>query len=163
MRSRRRVLGSLGTSVLVGTAGCVGPLRDAWGVGSGEQELEVTGDEPSIAPGTEPTLRVEAAPVQSLQIVPQRPTGLRSDGTSEPVELDVTETTLEPNPSGGLDSMPPVWQWGPPAHVSAEIPVFVSDDADAGEYPYVVDVTGGDVRSEEESETVEFVLIVTSD
>jgi hypothetical protein len=150
----------MGALALAGGGGCVGPLRNAWRENG--EELTVTGDEPTLAPGDESTLHVEANPVQSLQILPERPAGLRADGTTEAVELDVLNTTLEPGPSGGEDSLPPTWLWGPPTRVSAEVPVFVSDSADTGEYPYVVEVTGGGAHSEEEAKTVEFTITVTA-
>lgn len=163
MKTRRGVLGLFGVTTFVGGAGCLGRVGDMLNDGTEAWGLEVSGDEPELAPGDESTVHVEANPIQTLQIEPEGNTGLRDDETEEAVELDILGTTLEPHPSGSLDMIPPVWHWGSQTHVSGEIPVYVANNAEAGEYPYSVTVTEGDNQPQGgETETIEFTITVTT-
>lgn len=123
---RRRALAALAASSLGATAGCLDALGAVAGAGG---DPAIDGATPTLAPGDERTLVVDASAVDELQFTAHCD---RDDA----VTLDVGAADLAPGPSYVQQSYPPIWHWDYPVNVTLELPVRVAPDADAGGCEY---------------------------
>lgn len=135
---RRHTLALLG-SVLAGTAGCL----DASGPPS------VTGTEPTLAPGEQSTVSVEAENVGSMHVSALPAMSPAPDA----VYIDLTDADLTPDPSSGAESFPPYWNWGRSRQsVTVTLPLRIGSDVRSGDYEYGVAVWNDADRSSEGTE-----------
>lgn len=124
--NRRKVLQGAGGAGIAAMSGCLGTLNQITGDGWSPR---VEGENPTIAPGEESTLTVEATDIGGFQfILPE------SEGINFKTSLD--DTTVSPMPDSGNDSLPPQWFWPSRTDVTVTTPVVVAEDVIPGEYEY---------------------------
>lgn len=130
---KRRAAVGLSLGATASLSGCLGRVRPP----------AVSGGEPTLSPGAEATLSVEARSARGLRF-----TELPSE---DRVVVDVNDAELSPSPAGGADTYPPVWYWRFARwRVAVTVPVRVPPESPPGEYRYAVGVTAtGDIGSDE--------------
>jgi len=133
---RRRTLAALPSTALAATAGCLDALGAVAGA-SGDPALDAPN--PTLAPGDERTLVVEASAVDELEFTAYC---YRNDD----VTLDVHEADLAPRPRYVQESYPPIWHWDYPVNATVELPVRVASDAGAGSCEYGLAAAQGEDR-----------------
>jgi len=141
---RRRALAALPAPALAATAGCLDALGAAAGA-SGDPAVD--GPEPTLAPGAETTLTVEATAVDELRVTAYC-------ASDDAVTFDVNAADLTPGPSGVQESYPPIWHWRYPVTVTVELPVRVAGDAAPGRCEYGLAAAQGDDERVERRFTV---------
>lgn len=142
---KRRTTVGLSLGATAALSGCLGRVRPP----------AVSGDEPTLSPGAETTLSVEARSARGLRF-----TELPSE---DRVVVDLNDAELSPETAGGADTYPPVWYWRFARwRVTVIVPVRVPAESPTGEYRYAVGVTAtDDIRSDEI--TAEFSIRVADD
>ncbi|RQG97910.1 hypothetical protein EA473_01575 [Natrarchaeobius chitinivorans] len=94
----------------------------------------MSGDEPTLSPGEETTLSVDARSVRGLKF--------QELPDEDHVTFDLDNVELSPGPSSVAESYPPVWYWRFTRwSVTVEVPIHVPSDSPPGEYQYAVSVT----------------------
>ncbi|MEY7851165.1 hypothetical protein AB7C87_18415 [Natrarchaeobius sp. A-rgal3] len=112
----------------------------------------MSGDEPTLSPGEETTLSIDAQSVR----------GLRFEGLPDEdhVTFDLDNAERSPSSSSTVQTDPPVWYWRfTHWSVTVEVPIHVSSDSPPGEYQYAVSVTPSG-RISSDTTTEEFSIQV---
>jgi len=148
--NRRQLLASGGTGMTLGLVGCIDSV---YGLAGGTNwSPTVDGSEPTVTPGDEATLTVQAMEVAALQII-------ESDGDALTIEKNISDAEVSPIPYTQLDSDPPYWLWESRTSVEAAFPLSVAADAEPGEYHYEVRVFAEETLDTESVES--FTVTVT--
>ena len=124
--NRRSLLGAA-IATTVSLSGCLVSAR----------RPTVSGDEPTLSPGEEATLSVEARSVR----------GLRFEDLPDEAHaiFDLDAVDISPRPSSVAESYPPIWYWRVPrSSVEVHVPIWIPPDSPPGEYRYAVTVTASD-------------------
>ncbi|SDR35856.1 COG1361 family protein [Natronobacterium texcoconense] len=139
---KRRPLLGLAIGTTASLSGCLGRIRPP----------EVIGDEPTLSPGEEATLSIEARSAR----------GLRFEELPDETHavLEIGDAEIEPSPSRIAESYPPDWYWRFARwSVEVRVPIRIPPDSPPGEYQYAVTVTAtDDIRSD--ATTEEFSILV---
>ncbi len=124
--NRRKVLQAVGGAGIAAMSGCLGTLNH---VTSGGWSPQVESEGPTVAPGAESTLTVEATDIGGFQFILPK-----SEGIDFKTSLD--DTMVSPTPDSGNDSLPPQWFWSSRTDVTVTTPVVVAEDVIPGGYEY---------------------------
>lgn len=106
---------------------------------SGDNEADCTdpwtpsveADEPTLSPGDETTIQIEAKNVSGFYLTEVPP-------DEADLEIDVARASVSPTPDQTADSYPPQWYWSECTNVEVVIPVRVAEEAEPREHVYTV-------------------------